>query len=62
VLFPGKLKVATPQLIDLGIRLIARKDEQGEHLVEHFNQGLAKVKEEGEYERLFKRWELVSPK
>ncbi len=61
VLYPDKLKVATPQLIDLGIRLIAHKDERGEHLVDHFNQGLAKVHASGDYELLLKRWELVSP-
>lgn len=61
-LFPGKLKVTTAPLIDLGIRLIARKDHQGETLIEHFNAGLARQKEDGDYERLLKRWELVTPK
>lgn len=60
-LFPGQLKVATVPLIDLGIRLIARKDRNGETLIEHFNAGLAKQKEDGDYERLLKRWELVRP-
>ncbi|MCE5318177.1 MAG: transporter substrate-binding domain-containing protein [Parachlamydia sp.] len=61
-LFPGKVKVASEPLIDLGIRLIARKEPHGEMLIEHFNAGLAKQKEDGDYERLLKRWELVSPK
>lgn len=61
-LFSGKLKVATAPLIDLGIRLIARKDSHGEHLIEHFNAGLAKIKEDGDYDSLLQRWELISPK
>lgn len=61
-LFPGKLKVATEPLIDLGIRLIARKSEHGQYLIQHFNAGLTRQKEDGDYERLLKRWELVSPK
>lgn len=61
-LYSGKLKVATPQLVDLGIRLVTRKEKREEEFIEKFNRGLAQLKSSGEYDQLLKRWELVSSK
>ena len=45
LLFKGKLKVATPPLIDVSIRLVTRKEKKGELLIERFNSGLEKLEE-----------------
>jgi ABC-type amino acid transport substrate-binding protein len=60
VLFNGKLKVATPPLMDLGIRLITHKNERGKYLIEHFDAGLDKLKASGEYTKLLHKWALIS--
>jgi ABC-type amino acid transport substrate-binding protein len=59
--YKNKLKVATPPLTDVGIRLIARDTREGEYLVEHFNKGLAALESSGAYAELVKKWELIEP-
>ena len=61
-LYPGKFRVATPPLVDLGIHLVTRKEERGEALIASFNKGLEKLKHNGGYLRLLNKWELVTPK
>ncbi|MGA8163685.1 MAG: transporter substrate-binding domain-containing protein [Waddliaceae bacterium] len=55
----GKLKVATSPLTGKGLRLITRKDPKSLLLISRFNKGLEKLKSEGVYEQLIKKWDLT---
>ena len=59
--YAGEIKVATPPLTKKGIHLITRKDPVSMKLMEAFNEGLKKVREDGTYDELLKRWELSTP-
>lgn len=59
--YASKLKVVTSPLNKEGLRLVALRNAYGEHLVEKFNEGLKKLRENGEYRELLKKWELVHP-
>lgn len=56
-LYYEKVKIATPPLNDAGLRLITMEGENKE-LVDVFNRGLDKLRENGTYEKLLKKWEL----
>lgn len=57
--YSTELKIASLPLNTEGIRLMALKDQDGFFLIEKFNQGLEKLKEEKFYQKLLKRWSLV---
>lgn len=59
--YESKLKVVTLPLTMEGLRLIASNDDIGEELISIFNAGLAKLKEEGAYAELLKKWDLYNP-
>jgi ABC-type amino acid transport substrate-binding protein len=59
--YAGKIKIATPPLTNLGIRLVTLWDPPGEDLVERVNAGLKKSQENGTYKALIEKWELVQP-
>lgn len=59
--YPGRLKIATTPLTQEGVRLITLKNAKGQQLVNHFNNGLAKLKKNGTYEALILNWGLVDP-
>lgn len=50
--FRGELKVATSPLTDEGIRLATLNNEKGKILIEKFDRGITKLKEEGAYQAL----------
>ena len=56
-LYYGKIKIATPPLNNAGLRLVTL---QGEHkdLIDTFNRGLTKLRQNGVYDKLLKKWEL----
>lgn len=56
-LYFGQVTIATPPLNDVGLRLITLAGEDKE-LVEIFNRGLEKLRDNGTYEKLLKKWEL----
>jgi polar amino acid transport system substrate-binding protein len=58
--YPSTLKVSSSPLNDEGLRLITLKNEMGENLIETFNEGLRKIKENGTYERLIQEWGLIN--
>lgn len=60
-LFSDKLRVATAPLTGEGLRLFTVKDPSGQQLIEAFNSGLKKLKENGTYDALLKQWDLVDP-
>jgi len=59
--YKNRLKVATAPLTDLAIRVVARDTREGKYLIEHFDQGLKKIKDTGQYKELIKKWELIEP-
>lgn len=56
--YAGKVKVVTPPLTDLGLRLVATKHSP--ELIKYFNKALKDMMEDGTYERLLKRWDLFN--
>ncbi|MBA2368488.1 MAG: amino acid ABC transporter substrate-binding protein [Candidatus Protochlamydia sp.] len=58
--YEGKLKVATAPLNNEGLRLIALKDERGKELIESFNEGLQKIRENGVYQDLLTEWGFIN--
>lgn len=57
-LYSGRLKVASAPLTNEGLRLIARKDEESKYLIDKFNEGFEKVKNDGTYDALITKWGL----
>jgi polar amino acid transport system substrate-binding protein len=56
-IYQGRLKVATHPLTLEALRLLVLKEEQ-EDLLMHFNHGLKKIKENGSYDTLLRKWGL----
>lgn len=56
-LYFGQVSIATPPLTDAGLRLISLAGEHQE-LLDVFNRGLEKLRDNGTYEKLLKKWEL----
>ena len=59
VFYKNELKIASLPLTDDGIRLVALKNEQGKSLIEKFNAGLKRIKEDGSYRDLLKSWGFI---
>jgi polar amino acid transport system substrate-binding protein len=59
-LFQGQLKITTPPLTQEGIRLVAIKGH-APNFMKMFNRGLARLKENGTYSALAKKWKLSEP-
>lgn len=57
-LYQGKLKIVTPPLNDEGLRLVTKHDTASD-LIRGFNKGLKKLKKNGDYEALLKKWGLM---
>jgi len=56
-LYAGELKIASHPLTNDGIRLVGLK-KRGDHLIKIFNDGLARLKESGVYQKLSQKWGL----
>lgn len=59
-LYQNELKISTPPLNDEGLRLVTKHDAAPD-LIKSFNKGLAKLKKEGSYDKLLKKWSLQEP-
>ena len=59
-LFQGQLKIATPPLTQEGIRILSMKNHKPE-LIRIFDRGLARLKSNGKYAELAKKWRLAEP-
>ncbi len=57
--YKGKIRIATPPLTDLAMRLVTRKGDLDKVLVDKFNEGLKTAKENGTFEQLIHKWNLV---
>lgn len=60
-LYRGKLKIASTQLAQNGLRLFVDDKPESHTLLIKFNRGLEKIKKNGTYERLLQKWGLYSP-
>lgn len=60
-IYQGKIKVVSRPLTDETIRLIARDETRGSHLIDSFDVGLDKFLKDGTYKNLIEKWELVTP-
>lgn len=58
-LYSNRLRIVSIPLSDIGLRLIARKEPDGERLIQAFNEGLRALKEAGTYDELLNKWSLV---
>lgn len=59
--YQDKLKVVTLPLTIDGLRLVTLQDGVGEELIDSFNSGLKKIKDEGVYNNFLNQWDLYNP-
>lgn len=59
--YANQIKIVTPPLNDLGLRLVTLKSDHAEALIEKFNEVLDKFKKDGTYDALLTKWNLVNP-
>lgn len=57
-LYKGVIRIAGPPLIPMGLYLVAKKKLQNRVLIELFNKGLKKVKQQGLYKKMLFYWDL----
>lgn len=57
--YEGRLKVATSPLTDSGLRLVTRNRPEYIKWISQFNEGLKAVKENGVFEKLLIKWNLI---
>lgn len=60
-IFADKLKIATPPLTEEGLRLVVYNNREGIALLNHFTEGLQKLKSDGTYNTILKKWGLFDP-
>lgn len=60
-IFTDKLKIATPPLTEEGLRLVVSHDKEGTALLSRFTEGLQKLKSDGTYNAILKKWGLFDP-
>jgi ABC-type amino acid transport substrate-binding protein len=58
--YPNRLRIATPPLNEEGLRLITLNNPKGASLIQHFNEGLHKLKQDGGYDELIHKWGLIN--
>jgi len=59
--YAGRLKVVTRPLTDEGLRIIALKNPASKVLIDDINKGLHTLKENGTYDSLIAKWNLIDP-
>jgi polar amino acid transport system substrate-binding protein len=59
-LFQNQLKVSTPPLTQEGVRILAMKNH-APALIRIFDRGLTRLKADGKYAALVKKWRLAEP-
>ncbi len=60
-LFRGNIRVISSPLTQEGLRLVAQRNKIGAKFVGKFDHGLKKMKKDGRYDALLKRWGLPDP-
>lgn len=54
--FKGKLKIVGAPITEEYYGVTVQKNDKGKALVEQFNAGLKKVKDSGEYDKIYQKW------
>jgi polar amino acid transport system substrate-binding protein len=57
--YSGQVVVATKPLTGNGLRLITLKTAKGQALIDSFNAGLSKAREDGTFKKLLDSWQLI---
>ncbi|MBS4167424.1 transporter substrate-binding domain-containing protein [Parachlamydia sp. AcF125] len=57
--YAKQLKLIPPPLTNEGLRLVAKQGIAQSYLLTRFNEGLKKVKEKGDYQKLLTKWGLA---
>ncbi len=60
-IFNNQLKIASKPLTKEGFRMVAKKTENGQKLIELFNTGLKQAMSESSYSNLMKKWNVYNP-
>lgn len=58
--YKGDLKVVTAPLTNDGLRIVTLRNRRGSYLVNQFDEGLKRIKENGTFEKLLKKWSLIN--
>ena len=58
--YKGRLKVVTSPLTEKGLRLVTRKEPRSLLLISRFNAGLKTLRNDGTYEKLLEKWNLIN--
>lgn len=59
--YSDRLKIVTPPLTDEGLRLVALKEQDSQELISDFDKALRKLKDDGTYDKLISKWNLIDP-
>lgn len=59
--YANKVKVVTPPLNDEGLRLVTMISDPSQSFIDTFNEVLDKMKEDGTYDFLISKWDLINP-
>ncbi len=59
--YKGELKIVPPPLTLHGLRLMTLKNPTEQNLIENFNDGLKKMKEDNTYHDFLEKWGLFDP-
>lgn len=59
--YADRIKVVTAPLNEMGLRLVALKIPSSEVLIEEFDDALEELRDDGTYQTLLKKWDLIDP-
>lgn len=59
-LYQDQLKIASMPLSNEGLRLVMLNNPSSQEFIDQFNEGLEKLKKNGAYDRLLKKWYLFN--
>jgi len=59
--YHDSLKIITSPLTDEGLRLVVLKNGPADDLIPIFNKALVELKQNGTYDTLIKKWNLIDP-
>lgn len=60
-IYKDQIKIISKPLTPEGLRLVTLKTEESEALLELFNEALKKLKEDGRFQLMIKKWNLFDP-
>lgn len=61
IFYPGKTKIVTTPLTEAGLKIVASKSVRNQFLIEKFNKGLKKLRQDNGYDDMLRKWGLINP-